>query len=125
MQLRELVDLIEINFGKPLSKFVILRNVFCLFPLSFFNNQGLILFIFIFILFTFLFFVRKQSNNTLSWMLFLIAIIPYVRFYLINSHSYIHYFFTYRAQISTIIALITGSYYMIDRKLLRGKKCKK
>lgn len=118
-------NIIEINFGKPLSKFVILRNVFCLFPLSFFNNQGLILFIFIFILFTFLFFVRKQSNNTLSWMLFLIAIIPYVRFYLINSHSYIHYFFTYRAQISTIIALITGSYYMIDRKLLRGKKCKK
>lgn len=115
-------NVLEFSFGKSLSKSVILRNVFCLFPLSYFNNQLLILIIFLFLLFTFLFFVRKSKNNTLSWILFIVAFIPYVRYIIINNHSYIHYFFTYRAQLPTILAIIIGSYYMIDKNLIFKRK---
>ncbi len=107
------------------TKSVVLRNVFCLFPLCYINNKLLILLLFLFILYTFLFFVRK-NKNTLSWLLFLIALIPYIRFIVVNNHSYLHYFFTYRAQISSIIAIVLGSYYMIDKNIFGGiKKCLK
>ena len=36
---------------------------------------------------------------------FLIGIIPYVRYLILHNHSYIHYFFTYRAQAGTVFAL--------------------
>lgn len=119
----EKAQIYEINIGKKLSKSVILRNVYCLFPICNINNQGLILGIFIFSLFTFLFFTRKDKNKILSLVLFTIAIIPYIRYLLINNHSYLHYFFTYRAQITSILGIIIGSYYMInDRKI--GEKLK-
>ncbi len=35
-----------------------------------------------------------------------VALIPYVRFLLISNHSYIHYFFTYRAQMVTVLIIL-------------------
>lgn len=115
----------EIGYSN-LSKSVLFRNIFCLFPLCYLKNKLLVLILFLFILYTFIFFVRKSENNILSYILFLIALIPYIRYAIVYNHSYIHYFFTYRAQISSIFAISLGSYYMIDKNLLGGKKkCKK
>ena len=36
-------------------------------------------------------------------VLAVVALVPYVRFLLISNHSYIHYFFTYRAQMVTVL----------------------
>lgn len=119
----EKAQVYEINIGKTLSKSVILRNIYCLFPICNINNQELILGIFIFALFTFLFFARKDKNKILSVIMFLIAVIPYIRYLLINNHSYLHYFFTYRAQITSVLGIILGSYYMINSKKI-GEKLK-
>ena len=35
-----------------------------------------------------------------------VAAIPYVRFLMISNHSYIHYFFTYRAQMVTVLIIL-------------------
>lgn len=35
-----------------------------------------------------------------------VALIPHVRFLLISNHSYIHYFFTYRAQMVTVLIIL-------------------
>ena len=41
----------------------------------------------------------------------IVGLIPYARYLVLHNHSYLHCFFTYRAQIATILAmfLITGS----------------
>ena len=33
-------------------------------------------------------------------------IIPYIRYIVLHNHSYVHSFFTYRAQMATIIAVV-------------------
>ena len=112
--------------SSELSNSVILRNVHCLFPLCFFEGKNIIVFLGAFLLFTFLFLTRKEKNIKLPLIIFTIGLIPYLRYLAINGHSLIHYFFTYRAQFATILAVIVGGYYMVDTKLLRRKnKCKK
>lgn len=39
-------------------------------------------------------------------ILIAVALIPYVRFLLLSNHSYIHYFFTYRAQMVTVLIIL-------------------
>lgn len=39
-------------------------------------------------------------------VLTVVALIPYVRFLLLSNHSYIHYFFTYRAQMVTVLIIL-------------------
>lgn len=113
----------EINFGKKISKNVIFRNIYCLFPICNFDNQGIILSLFIFTLFTVIFFIRKNKITIFHFILITIALVPYIRYILINNHSYIHYFFTYRAQLTTIIAIITVVYYLVHKtKKRRAKK---
>lgn len=107
------------------SKSVILRNIHCLFPICFFDYKNAIIFISAFILISFLFITRKDEDKKLSLILFALGIVPYIRYLIIKGHSLNHYFFTYRAQFATILAIIIGSYYMIDKKLLRRKStCK-
>ena len=48
---------------------------------------------------------KKIWKNKHSMLMLMIAIIPYVRFIILANHSYRHFFFTYREQIITIIAL--------------------
>lgn len=112
--------------ASSISNSVLLRNIHCLFPICFFYNKTAIIITFLFVLFTFLFFTRKDKNIKLSIILFSIGLIPYIRYLVINGHSTLHYFFTYRAQFVTVMVLIIGSYYMVDKQnLRRKKKCKK
>jgi len=47
--------------------------------------------------------IQKPSANI--WIYLIIGLIPYIRFIIIRHHSWFHYFFTYRAQAATVMAL--------------------
>ena len=49
--------------------------------------------------------VRREINGPSILLYACIGLIPYVRYMVLHNHSYIHYFFTYRAQAATVIAI--------------------
>ena len=61
----------------------------------------------------------NKRNNWINYLLCIIGIIPYIRFSFLLNHSYNHYFFTFRAQLPTIIALL--SIILINIKTLKMK----
>ncbi len=107
----------------------VIRNASCLFPFSFIQNHSFVVILVItgsIAIFYYLF--KKEKDSALPTALFLIAIIPYIRFLLISNHSYLHYFFTYRAQLASIFAIGLGFIHGIDYNLLKkefNKICKK
>ncbi len=98
----------------------VIRNVSCLFPFGFLQNHSFIVILAImggFAIFYYLF--KKNKDTALPTALFAIAMIPYIRFLLISNHSYLHYFFTYRAQLASIFATGLAFIYGIDYNLLK------
>lgn len=99
------------------------RNVRCLFPLEYgvggvLIGVGLVFFAF------YVGYVHYGKKEDKKYILIyvLIAIIPYIRFVVLHNHAYLHYFFTYRAQIASIIAVIFILELLTDRRwLARGK----
>lgn len=64
----------------------------------------------------------KKKNKEIALILLIIGLIPYVRFAVLNNHSYLHEFFTYRAQCVFVFALLGMIYFNIDLRL--GKNVK-
>ena len=85
-------------------KDVLVRNIRCMFPMSFFPDALPIFFIISAGLFVLLLMKNKPMMKTAGLFLIL-AFIPYARFIIIRHHSWFHYFFTYRAQAATVMAL--------------------
>ncbi len=52
-------------------------------------------------------------------VLMVAGLIPYVRFLLLSNHSYIHYFFTYRAQMITVLVIL---YILYDTTVISERK---
>ncbi len=106
----------------------ITRNIVCLFPFSYLKEYAFFVFIITISIISILYYLFKKQNNTeLSTVLCIIALIPYIRFGIITNHSYLHYFFTYRAQLASIFALGLTIVYGIDTRLLTkewSKLCK-
>ncbi len=65
-------------------------------------------------------FSAKDKNKEITLILLIIGLIPYVRFAVLNNHSYLHEFFTYRAQCVSVLALLGMIYFNIDLSI--GKK---
>ena len=63
----------------------------------------------------------KEKNKEITIILLVIGFLPYVRFAVLNNHSYLHEFFTYRAQCVSILALLGMIYFNIDLRF-GGKK---
>lgn len=100
----------------------ILLNLKCLFPFCFLKNGALPLCILFFILMLSLFYItKKKAKMPVCTYLLLLGIVPYIRFFVIGNHSYIHYFFTYRAQLSTVFVLFLSIYYGTDWTYLSKK----
>ncbi len=101
----------------------ILRNISCIFPFSFISRNGYVAVIIFFVIVTIILYVfkKKKTSSTLNTILCLIAIIPFVRFIVLSNHSYLHYFFTYRALISTIFCLGLLFAYNFDFNYLKRK----
>ena len=96
----------------PLSEFLfqaVLRNIRSLFPFDYgVVGAGIMLFLVIFIVWPVYknkVHVREDVNLSRVTLYIIIGLIPYIRFLVLHNHSYIHSFFTYRAQAATVLAL--------------------
>lgn len=76
--------------------------------------------IFISILVAIIFLAKKNKEEWKKAGIVLgLGLIPYIRYIVIASHSRGHYFFTFRAQLATIIAVIIVMYILIDKNRLK------
>lgn len=66
---------------------------------------------------------NKKKMSFLAIML-LIALLPYIRYLILQNHSYRHYFMVFRTQIISIMALIIGIGYASKEIKLRKKEKK-
>ena len=95
------------------------RNLSCLFPLGF-GAAGIIagIIIILFIIYN-CHVYRKKNVDRMAVILFLIiGILPYVRYMALHNHSFLHYFFTYRAQAATILSLSAILYHSVNRRFI-------
>ena len=88
-------------------KNALVRNIKCLFPAEY-GVAGLIIFLLLIAVFLYLAIVRHKEGYDMKLCLIylIIAVIPYIRYAVLRNHSYLHCFFTYRAQFITVFALI-------------------
>ena len=101
-------------FEKTPAQQVILRgllyNITMLFPIGYRIIGGVVFFLLVF-LFVFIpvykgdVTLKKDINRNRILLYFLIGIIVIVRFVALRNHVMFHYFFTYRAQAATVLAL--------------------
>ena len=95
-----------------LQRFVgaLASNQGCLFPFREIMSTAQGMFAFggiVFLCFCIIYLFRgKNFSPKFIALCMLLSCVPYVRYIVIANHAYIHYFFTYRAQIVTIIALL-------------------
>ncbi len=103
------------------------RNIRCLLPLEY-GVTGVFVGVGLFVLALFVGYVYygKKEDKRYILIYLLIALVPYVRYVVLHNHAYLHYFFTYRAQIATVVAVIFILELLTDRRWLsRGRKGRK
>ena len=85
----------------------IIRNIRCLLPFNY-GIIGILTGFLIILVYLYIAYVYRGENiNRKRIGLYLIiAAVPYIRYMVLHNHSYLHYFFTYRAQLGTVIALV-------------------
>ena len=83
------------------------RNIGCLFPLGY-GAIGATGFIALILFALYRGFVYRQDNADRGFIVLaaLIALVPWLRYLVLHNHSYIHFFFTFRAQAATIMAVV-------------------
>ena len=117
-----------------LQRFVgaLASNQGCLFPFREIMSAAQGMFAFggiVFLCFCIIYLFRgKNFSPKFIALCMLLSCVPYVRYIAIANHAYIHYFFTYRAQIVTIIALLFCAYEFGIHTLVQtfaGKKNRK
>lgn len=62
----------------------------------------------------YLFRSSEKYDRNFSLMMLILGALPFVRFFVLNNHSYLHEFFTYRALASTILALFAMLWYSLE-----------
>ncbi len=103
-------------------KNALLFNIRGIFPFNLTESTtGTILMILavLFLLFAIWFLYRKKKVEEVSKIFLLIALIPYIRYLVMSNHSYSHYWFTFRAQISSVMALLLAVAVNLDKGLLK------
>ena len=98
------------------------RNVRCLFPISYIHGSVALWLAIIIGLVVLCLILNKKDRKTVCLFL-LLAFIPYSRFAIIRHHSWLHYFFTYRAQAASVMALclaFVSSRLNNSRKYFKG-----
>ena len=97
----------------------IVDNLLTLFPINIQKRVERLYFIPVIIIIFVLVFIKKKNWRELWFpaLLLIIAITPYIRYLILADHSYRHYFFTFRLQMISIIALILAIVYSIDKNI--------
>jgi hypothetical protein len=49
---------------------------------------------------------KDRINKPRILLLFIIGAVPYIRYIVLSNHAYLHCFFTYRAQMAAVVALV-------------------
>ena len=83
------------------------NNIGCLFPLGY-GAVGYILFIALIIYAIYRAFVYRTGgwDGRRIAVMAVIGLVPYIRYLVLHNHSYIHCFFTFRAQLATVMAVV-------------------
>ena len=83
----------------------VVRNISCLFPAEYGPAGKVILLVLLFVLIAVaVVFSRKKIDFRRIALYAAIGLLPYLRYITLRNHSYLHYFFTYRAQAATVLA---------------------
>ena len=97
-----------INVG-PVAFFTgaITRNIKCLFPFEY-GAVGAIIGVMLVVLRLYMMFVYHGSDIDKKRVIIYLTIglIPYIRYFVLHNHAFKHYFFTYRAQAGTVLAIV-------------------
>ena len=59
----------------------------------------------------YLLFRRKPFNRDFAVLMLILGAVPYLRYLALSNHSYLHEFFTYRAQAASVLALLGTVWY--------------
>ena len=118
---------VGISFGSYLFG-AVFNNMKCLFPFDY-GEIGVFAGILLLLYLVYRGFVyhRNNTERKLIYSCIGIAVIPYVRYLILHNHSYLHFFFTYRAQMGTIVAIlfvleiVTDGRWLPDGRHRRGK----
>ncbi|MBE5943987.1 MAG: hypothetical protein E7258_03605 [Lachnospiraceae bacterium] len=99
-------------------------NLACIFPFSFTENGHLFVFICMIVILSIYYLFKKEKEPCyFSNLMFVIGTIPLLRFMILNNHSTLHYFFTYRVLMVSVICIGLALLYGIDsNKLQKHKK---
>lgn len=84
----------------------ILRNVLTLFPINIVKKATKLIYPFLIYLIIQVLMIDYKNKNkrNLLILLLIIGILPYIRYLILANHSYLHCFFTFRAQFTTVMA---------------------
>lgn len=101
----------------------IIRNISCLLPIDL-GVAGAVAAAVVLLVFGYISFVyRKEKFEGKRVLVFLLlGLVPFVRFVVLHNHSYIHFFFAYRALASTVFALVLIYDEIVDKGFLAGEK---
>ncbi len=84
----------------------VVRNLSCFFPVSY-GVLGMIagIIVAVFILYVFYVYRKKTDKKEALGLILVTGLLPFVRYLVLRNHSYMHYFFTYRALAAFMLAL--------------------
>lgn len=54
---------------------------------------------------------EKGSGKGFVWLMLVLGLVPYLRYIVLNNHSYLHEFFTYRTQAASVLALMGAVWF--------------
>ncbi len=102
------------------------KNLACLFPWGY-GAPGAVCGIAILIIALYIGFVYRSGKKAGGDILIYAAIaaIPYVRYFVLFNHSFLHYFFTYRAQIVTIMILCLAWFDAVNWGIVKKSRGKR
>lgn len=94
------------------------RNIGNIFPFSMSDNNSFLYTSIFFIIVLCVYFIIRKEKCSYSKLIILIAFLPYIRFFVLGNHSYLHHFFTFRAQLTTFFCIGLLFVYGSDKDML-------
>lgn len=85
------------------------RNIGCIYPFKSTMSYGTsMIFILLvgLIVFSIWYLFREKTKSCINKVLAIVSLLPVMRFLVLNNHSYIHFFFTYRALLVSVVVII-------------------
>ncbi len=101
----------------------ITRNIKGIFPLDHGLGGMIAACIVIFVIVYMCFVYRRKKIDWRCILLYLlIGLVPYLRYTVLRNHSAMHEFFTFRAQMASVLAVLLSVYMVIDTNLILKRK---